>query len=81
MQIVDIFSWVPEKVISLEELMSIFSNYKKGMVSFEYTISEDLPPNASQNITRGKEQLIKEGKRVAFIIKDSKILALIGYQE
>ena len=81
MKITDIYSWVPEKVISLEELMSIFNNYKNGVVSIEYSIREDFPQNASQNIIRGKEQLIKEGKKVAFIMKDCKIVALVGYQE
>ena len=81
MKILDIFSWVPEMEITLEDLMAIFENYKKGISSMEYKITEELPPNASQNIIRGSEQLIKEGKRVAFIIKDSKILALIGYKE
>ena len=61
--------------------MSIFNNYKNGVVSIEYSICEDLPQNASENIIRGKEQLIKEGKKVAFIMKDCKILALVGYQE
>ena len=81
MKITDIYSWVPEKVISLEALMSIFNNYKNGVVSIEYSICEDLPQNASQNVIRGKDQLIKEGKKVAFIMKDCKIVALVGYQE
>ena len=81
MKILDIFSWVPEMEITLEELTAIIENYKKGISSMEYKITEELPANAPQNITRGKEQLITEGKRVAFIIKDSKILALIGYKE
>ncbi len=81
MRILDIFSWIPETEITLEELMTIFESFKKGIESKEYEITEELPANASQNIIIGSEQLIKEGKRVAFIIKDSKILALIGYQE
>ena len=79
MRILDIFSWVSE--ITLEELMTIFENYKKGILSNEYEITEEIPGNASENIIRGSEQLIKEGKRVAFIIKECKIVALIGYQE
>ena len=81
MKILDIFSWIPETEITLEEIMAIFENYKNGITSNEYMVTEDLPADTSQNIIIGKEQLIKEGKRVAFIIKDSKILALIGYQE
>ena len=81
MKILDIYSWVPEMEITLEDLMAIFENYKKGNLSKQYKITEKLPANASQNIIIGREQLIKEGKRVAFIIKDSRILALIGYQE
>ena len=81
MKILDIFSWVPEMEITLEDLMVIFENYKKGNSSKDYKITEELPPNASQNIIRGSEQLIREGKRVAVIIKECKIVALIGYQE
>ena len=78
MKILDIFSWVPEMEITLEDLMAIFENYKKGNSSKDYKITEELPPNASQNIIRGSEQLIREGKRVAFIIKECKIVVLIG---
>lgn len=78
MKITDIYSWDP--VISLEELMSIFSNYKNGVAYSEYLVCDSLPQNALHNIMRAKEQLIKEGKKVAFIIKDCKIVALIGYQ-
>lgn len=81
MKILDIYSWVPEMEITLEDLMAIFENYKKGNSSKDYKITEELPPNVSQNIIRGSEQLIKEGKKVAFIIKECKIVALIGYQE
>ena len=81
MKILDIFSWIPETEITLEEIMAIFENYKNGITSNEYMVTEDLPADTSQNIIIGKEQLITEGKRVAFIIKDSKILALIGYNE
>lgn len=81
MKILDIFSWIPETEITLEEIMAIFKNYKNGITSNEYMVTEELPADTSQNIIRGSEQLIKEGKRVSFIIKDSKILALIGYQE
>ena len=81
MKILDIFSWIPETEITLEEIMAIFKNYKNGITSNEYMVTEELPADTSQNIIRGSEQLIKEGKRVSFIIKDPKILALIGYQE
>ena len=81
MRILDIFSWIPEMEITLEELMAIFENYKNGITSNEYVVTEELPVDTSQNIIRGREQLLKEKKSVAFIIKDCKIVAMIGYQE
>ena len=43
MKILDIYSWVPEMEITLEDLMAIFENYKKGISSMEYKITEELP--------------------------------------
>ena len=56
-------------------------NYKNGTEIDEYVVLEDLPENASEYIVECMEGLKHEGKKVAALIKENKVLALISYQE
>ena len=64
MKVLDIFSWLPAKEISLEQLERIF------------TLN-----NVSEDILTCKNELLKEGKKATFILKEEKVIAVIGYQE
>lgn len=81
MKVLDIFSWLPAEEVSLEELESVLMNYKNGIEINEYVVLEGLPENASEYIVECMEEVKHEGKKVAVLIKENKVLALISYQE
>ncbi len=81
MKILDFFSWLPAKEISLEELEQIFTASKKGTCSDAYTVSDELPPCAADHILACQKELINEGKNVVAILKDSNVIAVAGYRE
>lgn len=81
MKVLDIFSWLPAKQISLEQLEQIFIDYKSGNFNSGYIVLYEHPNTVSEDILTCKNDLLKEGKNVAFILKEEKVIAVIGYQE
>ncbi len=81
MEVLDIFSWLPAKEMSLEQLEKIFEEYFNGTYRGEYTISIETPCNIGKNILNCRAELMEEGKKTGYILKDDKIIALIGYRE
>ncbi len=81
MKVLDIFSWLPAKQISLEQLEQIFIDYKSGNFNSGYIVLSEHPNTVSEYILTCKNDLLKEGKNVAFILKEEKVIAVIGYQE
>ena len=81
MKVLDIFSWLPAKEISLEQLERIFIDRKSGIYNSEYIVLSELPNNVSEDILTCKNELLKEGKKATFILKEEKVIAVIGYQE
>ena len=80
MKVLDIFSWLPAEEVCLEELESVFMNYKNGIEIDEYVVLEDLPENASEYIVKCRAGLINEGKKVIALAQENKVVALAGYQ-
>lgn len=81
MKVLDIFSWLPAKEMSLEQLEQIFEEYYSGTYKGEYIISLETPCNIEKNILDCRAELMKEGKKIGYILKDDNIIALIGYRE
>jgi len=81
MKVLDIFSWLPAKQISLEQLEQIFIDYKSGNFNSGYIVLSEHLNTVSEDILTCKNDLLKEGKNVAFILKEEKVIAVIGYQE
>ena len=81
MKVLDIFSWLPAKQISLEQLEQIFIDYKSGNFNSGYIVLSEHPNTVSEDILTCKNDLLKEGKNGAFILKEEKVIAVIGYQE
>ena len=80
MTVLDVFSWLPVKEISLEELEQIFIGHLNGTYEGEYKVLLEMPDNADKNILNSRETLIGEGKDVACILKDGKVIAVLGYK-
>ncbi len=81
MKVLDIFSWVSEKEISLEQLEQIFMDYKSGVSHKGWNVLLELPKDAAENVLNCKKELQEEGKQAAFIVKDENVIAVIGYWE
>lgn len=81
MKVLDIFSWLPAQEITLERLKQIFEQYYVGIYSEEYTVSIEPPFNLRNDMFDCKTELIKEEKKVGYILKNDKPIAIIGYTE
>ena len=81
MKVLDVFSWLPAKEISIEELEQIFTGSLNGTYDGEYKVLLEMPDNADKNILNSRARLIEEGKNVACILKDGKVIAVVGYKE
>ena len=81
MKILDVFSWVPEQEISLEKLRHVFSEYMNSLSDNLLIVLTEEPKNISQNVVNVKTELTREGKQVAYILKNEEVIAVIGYME
>ena len=81
MKVLDIFSWLPAQEITLERLKQIFEQYYAGIYTEEYVVSIETPFNLKDVMLNCKVELIKEGKKVGYILKDDRLIAIIGYTE
>ena len=81
MTVSDVFSWLPAKEISIEELEQIFIKHFNGTYEGEYKVLLEVPDNADKNILNSSAELIGEGKAVACILKDGNAIAVVGYRE
>ena len=50
MTVLDVFSWLPAKEISIEELEQIFIGHLNGTYKGEYKVLLEVPDNADKNI-------------------------------
>jgi len=80
LKVLDVFSWLPAKEISIEELEQIFIGHLNGTYEGEYKVMLEMPDNADKNILDSRARLIEEGKSVACILKGGKIIAVVGYK-
>ena len=80
MDILDIFSWLPEKEMSLEKIEEIVKDLYIGVSHEGYSVEYELPSQANTNIIDVTEDLIQEGKQVCFLLKDNQIISVIGYK-
>lgn len=81
MTVLDVFSWLPAKEISIEELEQIFIKHLNGTYEGEYKVLLEIPDDADKNILSSSAELIGEGKAVAYILKDGNVIAVVGYRE
>ncbi|MDE5596989.1 MAG: hypothetical protein K2J04_04090 [Lachnospiraceae bacterium] len=80
MKVLDVFSWLPAKEMSVEELERIFIEHLNGTYEGEYKVLLEVPDNANENILNSSAELIGEGKNVACILKGENVIAVLGYK-
>ena len=81
MNVLDIFSWLPAKEISLEEIERIVLElYKTQERRDGYALEMELPEDANEYVISVTEDLISEDKKVCYLLRDGSIIAAIGYR-
>ncbi len=81
MRVLDVFSWLPAKEISIEELEQILIEHLNGRYEGEYKVLSEMPDHANTNIRSSRARLMREGKEVACILRDGNVVAVVGYKE
>ena len=81
MEVLDVFSWLPAKDISIEDLEQICIGSFSGTYEGDYKVLLEIPDNADKNILNSRAELIEEGKDVACILKGGNVIAVVGYKE
>lgn len=80
MTILDIFSWLPEKELSLEQIENIVKEIESGTTHDGYSVEHQLSVDANENIIGAKDELVQEGKKVCFLLRGGQIISVIGYR-
>lgn len=80
MDILDVFSWLPEKEMSIEQIENLVQSIESGISCEGYFVEHCLPKDANQYITEATDDLVQEGKKVCFLIEGKQIISVIGYR-
>lgn len=86
-KVLDIFSFLPANVISLEQLEKMFLDSLSGISNNTKLGNEETVVTCSsqswftENIKECATELKSEGKQVAYIVCNEKVISVIGYRE
>lgn len=77
----DVFSWLSEKEIGIEEIENIFLKSYEGIADNTYVIVYEIPENTETDMIDCKNELLSEGKKVAYMMRAGVLVAVIGYRD
>ena len=80
MRVLDVFSMLPAKELSVEQIEDIFLKSYNGVVNDTYMVVHELPDNAESNIIECTNDLLKEGKQVAYLMQNDLVVSVVGYK-
>ena len=80
MRVLDVFSMLPAKELSIEQIEGIVKNSFDGIINDTYAVVHELPDNAESNIIECTNDLLKEGKQVAYLMQNDLVLSVVGYK-
>lgn len=80
MTILDIFSWLPGKELSLEQIGNIVKDLENGITHEGFSVEHKLPADVDENIIDAKDELVQEGKEVCFLLRGGQLISMIGYR-
>lgn len=81
MTVLDVFSWLSEKEIGIEEIENIFLKSYEGIADNTYEIVYEIPENTETDMIDCKNELLSEGKKVAYMMRAGVPVAVIGYRD
>ena len=80
LSILDIYSWVPAKELSLERIRELVLSLYRGECNDEgYSLEMTQVIDMSENIRACTEELRKEGRMICYLLKRGVIICVIGY--
>ena len=79
MRVLDVFSNLPAIELSIEQIEDIFLKSCEGVIDDTYTVVHELPDNAESNTVELINDLLREGRQVAYLLQESVIVAVVGY--
>ena len=77
MRVLDVFSNLPVKELSIEQIEDIFLKSCSGVVNDTYTVVHELPESAESNTVELKNELLREGKQVAYLQQDGVMVEVL----
>ena len=80
MQILDVFSWLPQKEIDIDELKTIFLKSLEGIKDDDYEVVFEIHDNVEVNIIEAANELMSDEKLVAYIKREDTVVAIVGYK-
>ena len=80
MQILDVFSWLPQKEIDIDELKTIFLKSLQGIKDDDYEVLFEILDNVEVNIIEAANELMSDEKLVAYIKREDTVVAIVGYK-
>lgn len=81
MTVLDVFSWLSEKEIGIEEIENIFLKSYERIADNTYEIVYEIPENTETDMIDCKNELLSEGKKVAYMMRAGVPIAVIGYRD
>lgn len=82
MIILDIFSWLPEKELSLQAIESIVLELKDGKKRSDgFELKMEIPTDANENIIEVTKDLIGDGRKVCYLLRAGIVIAVLGYKD
>ena len=81
MKILDVISWLPEKELSIGKIEEIVTSLNNGEHREDgYLLEMNLPKDFGNNVINASEELISEGRKVCYLLKDCSVIAVVGYK-
>lgn len=81
MRILDVISWLPKKEIDIDELKTIFLKSFECVENTTYEVVYNIHDDVGEDIIAASNELINEGKLIAYIKHEDTVIALVSYKE
>ena len=81
MRVLDVFSNLPAIELSIEQIEDIFLKSCEDVIDDTYSVVHELPDNAESNTVECTNDLLREGKQVAYIMQQESLVSVVGYKK
>jgi len=81
MRVLDVFSNLPAIELSIEQIEDIFLKSCEGIIDDTYTVVHELPDNVESNTVELINDLLREGRQVAYLMRQDSLVSVVGYKK